>query len=165
MRRMKAAMLLGTGLLAASAIAMGTDKKPGLYEVTSTMTWIQSPFPNGMTPPGGAPTVTRVCLTQAMIDKFGGSPQTGRGSCTATNVVQKPGKVSADMVCTGSMSGKGTYESTWTDPNLSTDSVHFVGELKMGPQTKLVEWKTNGTSKFVSSDCGSVKPLDAQLQH
>ncbi len=101
-----------------------------------------------------------------MIDKYGGGqPQTARGSCTSSNVVQKPGKVSADLVCTGSMSGKGTYESTWSDPNLSTDSVHFVGELKMGANTKPVEWKTNGTSKFVSSDCGSVKPLDTPVPH
>jgi hypothetical protein len=143
---------------------MGTDKKPGLYEVTSAMTWIQSPFPQGMVPPA-APTTTKVCLTQEQIDKFGGGTPQTRGNCAVSNVVMKPGKVSADMTCTGQMTGKGTFESTWSDPNLSTDSMHFTGEMRMGPNTKPVEWKTSGTSKFLSADCGSVKPLSPLVNH
>ena len=156
MRRMW--MTLGIGLFAVSAVAMGPEKKPGLWEVTSNMTWVQSPFPNGAPP--STPNTVKICLTQAMIDKYGGGqPQTGRGQCTTSNFVIKPGHVSADISCTGAMSGKGSWESSWTDPDHTTDSSHFTGEIKMGPNTRPVEWKTTGTSTFISSDCGSVKPL------
>jgi hypothetical protein len=151
-------MTLGVGLFAVSAVAMGPDRKPGLWEVTTTMTWIQSPFPNGMTPPS-TPRTTKVCVTQEAIDKFGGiTPQSERGDCTVSNVQIKPSGVSADMVCTGQMNGKGGFEATFVDADHTNSSVHFTGSIAMGPNSRPVEWKTSSSSTFVSSDCGSVKP-------
>jgi Protein of unknown function (DUF3617) len=152
------------GLFALSSFAAGPDRKAGLWEVSSTTTWIQSPFPNGMAPPTG-PQSMKVCLTQEMIDKFGGPPPQTRAGCQVQNVVMKPGGMSAEMVCTAPMSGKGTYEATWTDSDHSTGTVHFTGEIKMGPNSKPVEWKSQSTSTFVSADCGSVRPLGAPVPH
>jgi hypothetical protein len=146
------------GLFALTSFAAGPDRKAGMWEITSTTTWIQSPFPDGMAPPSG-PQTTKVCLTQEMIDKFGAPLPQSRGACQVQNVVLKPGSMSAEMVCTAPMSGKGSIESSWSDPDHATGSMHFTGEMKMGPNSKPVEWKSQSTSTFVSSDCGPVKPL------
>jgi hypothetical protein len=55
-------------LLAVAIFAWGQpNRKPGLWEITSTMTWQQSPFPPGMQMPpaaaaafGGGPRTTQV---------------------------------------------------------------------------------------------------------
>jgi hypothetical protein len=88
--------------------------------MTTNMTWQQSPMPTGMTMPagagstfGGGPHTTQVCLTQAMINKYGAPmPQSRKGECEISNVVLKPDGMTADWVCSGSMSGKGTLKSS-----------------------------------------------------
>ena len=102
MRKTRVWMMLGCCLLALTVLAWAqSNRKPGLWEVTSTMTWQQSPMPPGMQAPpgspfGGGPRTTQVCVTQAQIDKFGGpAPQT-RGDCQVTGahgptmVMQRP---------------------------------------------------------------------------
>jgi Protein of unknown function (DUF3617) len=139
------------------------SRKPGLWELTTTMTWQQSPFPPGMPANammGGAPQTTQICLTQEQIDKFGAITPESRGhSCQLTNVVKSDHNMSADMVCTGRMSGKGSMESSWTDDLHAKGSSHFLGSMQIGPNTKPVEWTSHSTSVFKSADCGAVKPL------
>ena len=143
-----------------------TNRKPGLWESTSTMTWQQSPMPSGMQMPpgassafGGGPHTTQVCVTQAMIDKYGAPiPQT-RGNCTLSNVQMKSGGMSADWICTGQMAGKGSFETTWTDSDHAHTKVHFTGAMQMGPQSRPVEYSMESSSTYKGSDCGSVKPI------
>ena len=93
-----------------------TNRKPGLWEMTTTMTWQKSPMPAGMTMPagsnspfGGGAHTTQVCLTQAMIDKYGAPPPQSRNNqCQMSNVHMNPGSMTADWVCSGMMSGKGS---------------------------------------------------------
>jgi hypothetical protein len=154
---------LGCYLLGAAFNASAQARKPGLWEVTTTMTWQQSPFPAGMPAGAGAafagPHTSQVCLTQAQIDKYGAPlPQT-RGDCQVTNMVKKPSGMTADMECTGRMSGKGTLEASWTDDGHATSKMHFVGSMQAGPSPKPVEWTTTSTSVFKGADCGSVQPM------
>ena len=142
------------------------NRKPGLWEMTSTMSWQQSPMPAGMTMPpganspfGGGAHTTQVCVTQAMIDRYGAPvPQSRNNQCQTSNVQLKPGGMSADWICTGMMAGKGTVESSWTDSDHSTSKVHFTGSMQMGPNATPVEYTILANSVYKGADCGNVKP-------
>ena len=139
-------------------------RKPGLWEMTTLMTWQQSPMPPGMpaganNPFGGGPRTTQVCLTQAQIDKYGAPVSESRDS-QVTNIVKTSTSMKAEMVCTGKMNGKGTLESTFGDGIHAKGKVHFVGTLQAGPQgSRPVEWTSESTSTYKGPDCGNVKPL------
>jgi len=135
-----------------------TVRKPGLWEMTTNMTWQQSPMPQGMTMPGSGQHTTLVCLTQAMIDKYGIPIGAGQG-CKIINVVLHATSMTGEMVCTGRMTGKATLQSSWSDPNIAKGSSHFVGTMQMGQRSGPVEYTTQTTSVFKSSDCGSVAPM------
>lgn len=150
---------------AVSALALtlhAQAPKAGLYEVTNRMTWQQSPFPEGMQdkPGSGAPHTAQTCVTQTQIDKFNGPKPQASGGCQITNIQKRPHGMTADMTCTGSMKGKGTVETTWTDSGHSKSKVHFTGEMQVGPNSKTVEWTVDSDATFKSPDCGSVKPSD-----
>jgi len=139
------------------------NRKPGLWEMTTTMTFQQSPLPPGMqVPPGspfsGAPRTTQVCVTQAMIDRYGAPMPQGR-DCQVTNVSIHATGMTADWVCSGQMSGKGSLESNWSEPDHARGKVHFVGTMQMGPRSAPVEWTSNSVSVYKGPDCGSVKPI------
>jgi hypothetical protein len=143
-------------------IAAGLTPKPGLYEVTNRMTWQHSPFPDSMQekPGSGAPHTAQTCVTQSQIDKYNGPKPTADGGCQVTNIQKRPAGMTAVMTCTGSMTGKGTIETTWTDSGHSKSKVHFTGKMKVGPNSKSVEWTIDSQSSFKGPDCGSVKPSD-----
>jgi len=169
MHKTLASALLGLSLIAVAASASAqANRKPGLWDVTSTMTFQQSPLPPGMqAPPGspfsGAPRTTQVCVTQAMIDKYGGpSPAPQRGDCQVSNMSVKPTGMTASIACTGQMAGSGTVEATFIDPNSGQTKVHFTGTMQMGPRSAPVEWTMQSNSTFKSADCGSVKPVEAK---
>ena len=142
-------------------------RQPGLYDVTSTMTWQQSPFPPGMTAPpnspfGGGAHTNQVCVTQAQIDKYAGPPPQTRGDCQMTNVNKTATGMTGTMVCTGQMSGNGDFESHWSlADGKGTTKVHFTGTMTMGPRSTPIEWTIEATSTFKGSDCGSVKPIQS----
>jgi Protein of unknown function (DUF3617) len=127
-------------------------RKPGLWEMTTNMTWQQSSMPPGMT------NTKLVCLTQEMINKYG-APMPQSPNCQISNVVLKATSMTADWVCSGRMAGKGTLESSWADPNHAIGKVHFVATMQMGQNSRTVEYTINSSSVFKSPDCGSVAPL------
>lgn len=141
-------------------------RKPGLWEMTTTMTWQKSPMPPGMTmPPGmkspfsGTTTTTQVCLTQELINKYGAPVPQSNKDCKIINVVLHATSMTADMVCSGNMNGKGEFESSWPDGNHAKGKMHFAGIMQMGQNATQVEWTTDSTSTYKGSDCGSVMPL------
>jgi hypothetical protein len=109
---------------------------------------------------GGTKT-TQVCLPQAQIDKYGVvTPQTRNSACRMIDVVKKTNGMTADMVCSGRMSGKGKVESTWLDDQHAKGKVHFVGAIQLGTAaSRPMEWTSESTSTFKSTDCGDVKPF------
>jgi hypothetical protein len=153
--------------------AQGQSKqKPGLWEVTSQMTMAGMPqmpqMPQGAQMPPGmqmpqspfAPHTSQVCVTQAMVDKYGGPMSNPpRGDCQTTNVVIKPDGMTADISCTGQMNAKGTVTATFTDSNTSSTTVHLVGTMQMGQNSRPVDMTMHSTSTYKGPDCGSVKPM------
>jgi hypothetical protein len=144
-------------LIATALSADAQTKKAGLWEISTTMSWQQSPFPAGMNP-GGGMHVTQICVTQAQIDKYGSVPPEVHGDCKVSDVVKKTNGMTAEMICTGHLSGKGSIVASWTDAEHSTSQVHFVGTMQMGPRSQPYEWTASSTAVFKKSDCGSVKP-------
>ena len=150
--------------LAVAVLAIAQARqKPGLWEMTTRMTWQQSPFPAGMPNMASAmnaPHTVQVCVTKDMIDKYGGPlPQSRNNECQASNVKLGANGMTADWTCNGSMKGKGTVQSSWTDENHITTKVHFTGTMQMGPEGKPVEWTNDTTSVYKGADCSSVKPV------
>ncbi len=149
-------------VLALLPLAGAQNRKPGLYETTAKMTWDKSPFPAGMPQGamGGAEHTTQACVTQEQIDRYGTAPpQMHGGDCHLTNIDKKANGMTAEMVCTGHMEGKGDLTVTWTDPDHSSSKLHFAGTMQMGPNSKPFEWTVESTSTYKGPDCGSVKPL------
>jgi hypothetical protein len=140
------------------------ERKPGLWEMTTVMTWQQSPMPPGMpaganSPFGGGPRTTQICLTQEQIDKYG-APVSESRDCQVINIVKNSSKMHAEMVCTGRMSGRGSLDSSFGDGIHAKGKVHFVGTIELGPQgSKPVEWTSESTSTYKGPNCGTVKPL------
>jgi hypothetical protein len=143
-----------------------SNRKPGLWEMTTTMTWQKSPMPPGMTMPpganspfGGGPRTSQVCVTQAMIDKYGAPvPQSRNNSCQVSNVHMSPGGMTADWICSGMMSGQGSIQSTFIDPDHATSKVHFSGSMQMRQNAIPVEYTMDTTSVYKGADCGTVAP-------
>jgi len=169
MNKTQIRIMLGCCLLAAAVFSWAQAvRKPGLWEMTSTMTWQKSPMPPGMTLPQGVPDpfapVTRtidVCLTQEMIDKYGAPvpPPQAQESCTISNVVLKPTGMSAEMTCTGRMTAHATIESNWSSGNTAHGTIHFTGTTQMGANSIPIEYTVETTSTYKGADCGNVKPL------
>ena len=148
---------LGAGSLALSG---ATTREPGLWEITTSMTWQKTPEVPGVDGdrlPSGTHT-KRVCLTQEMIDDYGALLPQARGSCTIDNRTMTGGKLTGEYVCNGMMAGKGALESTWTDAQHGTGKVHFAGTFLVGSERQPVEWTTEMTATFKSSSCGMIKP-------
>jgi Protein of unknown function (DUF3617) len=164
MKRAQLCVVLGYCFLGIGINAQAQSRKAGLWDVTSNMTWQQSPFPAGMSagansPFGGGTHTNTVCITQEQIDKFGAPPPQTRGDCQVSNLVKTANGMTAEMACTGSMSGKGTLVASWTDEDHTISKMHFSGTLQAGPSPKPVEWTVDSTSVFKSADCGNVKPI------
>jgi hypothetical protein len=125
-------------------MASAQSRKPGLWTITTTTTTAAGAM---------GPHSVDVCLSQALIDKYGAPlPKLGDG-CRVTRLDKKAASVSADMVCTGATVGKATMQSSWTGDH-ATGSIHFVGTIP-----RPVEWSSKSTAVFKSADCGSVQPF------
>ncbi len=138
-------------LIALAASAQG-QRKAGLWEVTSQMS--MSGMPN--MPQMGSHT-QQVCVTQAMIDKYGGpysNPQNAQ--CQVTNVSLSPTEMSADLSCSGRMSMTGTVKTTFVDANTTKTTMLMNMTMGNGQQMQMT---MNATSSYKGADCGSVQPL------
>jgi hypothetical protein len=144
-------MVVGCCLFALAASAQG-QRKAGLWEVTSSMS--MSGMPN--MPNMGSHT-QQVCVTQAMIDKYGGpysNPQNAQ--CQVTNVSLSPTGMSADLNCSGRMSMTGTVKTTFVDANTTKTTMQMNMTMGNGQQMQMT---MNATSSYKGPDCGSVQPL------
>ncbi|MGA7343890.1 MAG: DUF3617 domain-containing protein [Terracidiphilus sp.] len=166
MRVRKGALAASAGILVLGLFAWAQEvRKPGLWEITTTTTWQQTPFPAGMQMPpqamaafNGTPHTIQYCLTQAMIDRYGAALPQSRGSCTVANVQKTANSMTADWICTGAMNGKGSLESHFYGDGTAKGKVHFVGTMQMGPNPTPVEFTSESTSIYKGADCGSVQP-------
>lgn len=167
MRTTRRSITLICCLFATAVFGCAQTRKAGLWELTTTMTWQQSPFPAGSpvaaaagpnSPFSGGPKIAMICLTQEQIDRYGAIIPSSR-TCQISNVVKGSNGMTADWTCTGMMSGKGTLESSWSEEGRARGKVHFIGAIQAGPSAMPIEWTAESTSVFKSADCGAVKPL------
>ena len=154
MRPIKACMALCC-LFALACSAAAQNRKPGLYDLTVTTTTI-SPAPPK---PTVASRTRQVCLTQEMIDKYDAIVQDDLSRlCQVTNVVKKPGGMTADIVCSRGLTGKGTLEVTWSDSEHAKGSIHFSGSMQPRDTPIQIEWNAVTESAYKGPDCGDLKP-------
>jgi len=107
-----------------------------------------------------APHTTQVCVTQAMIDKYGSpysNPQ--QGNCQLSDIAITPGGMTAKITCTGQLSATGTVQSTFSDGNTTKTTVHLTGTMQMGSTARPVDMTMQSTSTYKGADCGSVQPV------
>ena len=141
-------MVVGCCLIAMAASAQG-QRKAGLWEVTSQMSM------SGM--PNMGSHTQEVCVTQAMIDKYGGpysNPQNAQ--CQVTNVSLTPTGMSANLSCTGRMTMTGTVQTTFVDANTTKTTMLMNMTMGNGQQMQMT---MQATSTYKGADCGSVQPL------
>lgn len=157
MRLHRSRLVVSACILLSGVLAPAQGRKPGLYQVATTMTWQHSPFPAG-TPGHRSGHVADVCVTQAQIDQYGDVGPQVRDNCHLADVEKSPAGMKARLVCTKPMEGSGTVESTYTDADHSHTVIHFTGTMQMGANTQPAEWTLESTAVYKGSDCGSVKP-------
>lgn len=167
-------ILIATICLLGTASAFSASKmQPGLWKWTMSVDMGEA-MPKispqvaaalkarGLTMPDiGAPTTMQMCITpeQAAMDQ---PPMTQQQmmqqtGCTAQNIQKTANSTSVDMVCTGTrMQGKGHSEFSYTDSTHVKGLSTFTGT---GTGGRPMNIKTVFSADFVSSNCGSVKPL------
>ena len=144
-------MAVGCCLIALAGSAHA-QRKAGLWEVTSSMSM------GGMqNMPGMGARTSQVCVTQAMIDKYGGpysNPQNGQ--CQVTNVSLSPTGMTANLSCTGRMTMTGTVQTTFVDAGTTKTTVQMTSTL---PNGQTMNMTMQSTATYKGPDCGSVQPL------
>jgi len=157
MRKTRVSITLGCCMFALGVFAHAqTRQKAGLWEATTTMSFNGQQMPQApqlppgtQLPPGvhmppgmGGPHTTQVCVTQEMVDKYGGGYSAPpRGDCTMT---------SHSLTATGM---KATISCTGTKMHMSGTSQGQNG------QSRPVNMDMDIKSVYKGPDCGSVKPV------
>jgi hypothetical protein len=151
MHAIKLSLLFGC-LISATLAAAAQDRKPGVYEVTLVTTTV-SP-----TAEAHSPRTWQACLTPKMIEKYGAIvPDYLSNVCQLVNVAKTPGGMTADMVCSGHITGKGTLQVAWSDSEHSKGNIHFSGTIHPGENDIKIEWSATTTSVYKGPDCGTLK--------
>jgi len=112
---------------------------------------------------GGAPVVTtkQVCIApETTMDSMLNRAQQSPGmQCTFSNRTQTATGMSFDMECTGQGGGaKGHTELRAIDADHVTSTSHMTVTASSQAHTMNSTVDTTTTAKFVSADCGDVKP-------
>ena len=104
---------------------------------------------------GGAPSSLRVCMTKEQVERDFTPDNSGR--CQRTHVNRSGNVIKFDFTCTSShsdVSGQGTL-------TLMGDSAFAMSSAAdTVTQKKAMHIQTDIAGKFVSSDCGDVKPME-----
>ena len=150
--------VVGVALLAGPSVSRaqveGLPIKPGLWENTT----------NSPLGPAGARTITRqVCYSDKMtVDQYvsQSAQRTPGFQCTLSNQKVTAHSFSADQSCSGNgMTAKSHFEVSLPDPDhmISNSHIDMSGTMQGRPMN--MSRDSTITGKFVSPDCGSVKPL------
>jgi hypothetical protein len=107
-------------------------------------------------PGSGAPNVIRVCITKEQAERNFAPDQNGR--CTRTNVSTSGNTTQFDFSCVSphsTISGHGAFTNLGDSAFAVSSAADAAGtRMKMHVQSDIA-------GKFVSSDCGDVKPYVA----
>ncbi len=107
----------------------------------------------------GAPNTIRVCVTQAQVDR-GFKPE-DNGRCSRTNVSTSGNVTNFDFACKSersSVTGHGRFTAMGDSAfAVSTTADNVSPKMTMHMQSDIA-------GKFISSDCGDVKPVEMPAQ-
>lgn len=171
-----------TGLLIAIAAthAWGQSQKPGLWEIThktggnaemeaatarmqkemASMSPAQRKQMEAMmggnmpTAAAGGGMTMKVCISPEMAAR-NQMHQQAEGNCTTSITSRTAGSMKMSFVCTNPPSkGEGTY--TFPNDKVYTMATTFRTEGKGKPDTVTLD----GSGKWLSADCGTVKPME-----
>jgi hypothetical protein len=177
---MKFHYALAIAAVIVSAEASAQNLKPGLWEMTQTMKGGSGDMSQGrsqaqqkmanmppeqrkameemmakhgvkMNPagPGGGMAIT-TCMTKDMVERHEMPSQ--RGDCKATKHERSGNKLKVAFTCT-SATGEGEY--TFVSPEAFTMKM----TMHMTMQGKQETMNMEGAGKWLSADCGNVKPI------
>jgi hypothetical protein len=162
-------------LLGATAAQAQGHIKPGLWENTITMKSDNPAMEQmkarmaAMSPeqraqmeklipgmaPGGAPNSIRVCITKEQAARDITPDNNGR--CSRTNVVRSGDTTQFDFACKSArsdVSGHGSFT------RISDNAYTATSTAAMVTKSTTTHMTSDITSKFISSDCGDVKPIE-----
>jgi hypothetical protein len=108
---------------------------------------------------GGAPTSMRVCITKEQAERDVTPDSNSR--CSRTNIVRSGNVIKFDFTCKSARSditGHGVYTQLSDSAFTASSSADVTGPSTMHSQTDIA-------GKFISSDCGSVKPIETPPAH
>jgi len=179
--RQRLLVACAVALPAAAALAQSSHLRPGLWEETVTAK-NDNPQANAameqmkqrmaqMSPEqraamdkamaghgmgmGGAPNSHRVCITKEQIDR-GFKPE-DRGRCSRSNVSTAGNVTTFDFACQSERGGNVTGHGTYTEMGDSAFAANTVADMASPKMTMHIQSDIAG--KFVSSDCGDIKPV------
>jgi hypothetical protein len=104
--------------------------------------------------------IQKVCYTKEMVEKdFSAMGQQHKDQqCKSENVKHTGSDFSMDLICDGdTLKGKGTMKGSFKGGDNIQSTYDFKGTSRGKPVTHHVETK----GKFLSTDCGDVKPFTA----
>jgi len=110
---------------------------------------------------GGGGHTVKQCLTAKSLDRAFQNDDERMKKCTHTIVTQTASAVEVHFECpsmgpNGNANSHGTLKWTMLNPETTKGSLEMVIDFGRGPMTHTTEF--NG--KWVSSDCGDVKPRE-----
>ncbi len=161
-------LTLSTLALAQNASVMPPPIKMGLWQSEITTAVSGAPdSPMGRAMGSGRTTVTQGCFTpESWTKEMQGAQQRRRAAdCSQSNLQQDSHKVTYDEVC----SNPGGYSNTIHFEMLidDTENAHGYMDMKMSGAAfpEGMTMHTTLKTKYLSSDCGSVKPGEAKVIH
>lgn len=152
-------------LLLSPGAALAAHGKPGLWNVTTTMSMANMPqMPpeamammkqRGMKMPGMEPITTQICMTQADVDSDVPPRTSNREEDCQSHVLhQSASSMEAEMVCSGRMQGTGHMQISYSGAEHYSGTYSFKGSAE-GRSTAM---SSTFKGDWVKADCGTVKP-------
>jgi hypothetical protein len=101
--------------------------------------------------------VSKVCITKEMAARDAAAEMAQNESgCESKNVQRTGNSYSGDIVCNGpNMKGSGKVKGSYTSNERFSSTYEFKGTAHGQP----VNHRQESTGKWLSADCGSVKPM------
>ena len=107
--------------------------------------------------------MTKACISKAMAERNQAPEMAHKESgCDTRNFQRSGNSYSADIVCDGTMmKGTGKVKGTYSGNQSFTSIYDFKGTAHGQPINEHQE----SAGKWLSADCGSVKPMDELTPH
>jgi hypothetical protein len=161
-------LMLATFGISSAALAAGQNK-PGLWEMTIKSDAMKNmpKIPpeqlemmkkHGVALPSAGGITHKVCMTKEMVERDGlESMADNQSGCQPKNMQRSGGTFSADVVCDGpEMKGSGKVKGIYSGSESYSSTFSFKGTSHGQP----VDMTQETSGKWLSADCGAVKPVE-----